>query len=421
MRHRLTLVSVPLATALTLSASTLAAEDASAARSAARPGAAVISVVGLNNAVHVSWKAAPRATRYRVKWAYAPWDKWPSTTRYSAWLPASARSQTRRVSTDAAHDGTMTAVPYGSPVFVRVQTANGSRLGPWSAQRAVWPGGVRPASGRTVRLGTYNVMLAGKSGWAKRMPRIARNIASHGLGVVALQETMSTNGSGVASRLTGLTGHTWKVAPTGRSEGRILYDSRRFSLTGSGILNDHSPSNQRIVSYRTGRVIPLPWARLRPAGSSKTFVVVSIHFAPSASASPPSAKSNKQTGASARAVLAALNKVSRSSEPAVLAGDFAGGYGRWGDPNPAQPTLVRSGWWDSMASLRKSGVRFSTVNRRTRQVASAAIAGRADGIFLRGIHGSTRYQNVANFFMPGTRVPPSDHNLVLADFRVPGA
>jgi hypothetical protein len=229
-RRTLALLALPLAAALTLSTSTLSAEGAVNARGASAPARAVTSITGLGNAVRVSWRAAPNATRYRVKWAYAPWDKWPSATRYTGWLSASTRSSTLGLSTDPARDSTMTATPYANPVFARVQTANGSRVGPWSAWKSAWPRVSRPAAGRAIRLGTYNVMLAGRSGWAKRMPRIARNIAAHGLGVVALQETMNTSGAGVAARLTKLTGHTWRVARSGKSEGRILYDARRFSL-----------------------------------------------------------------------------------------------------------------------------------------------------------------------------------------------
>jgi endonuclease/exonuclease/phosphatase family metal-dependent hydrolase len=373
----------------------------------------------MNNAVRVSWRAAPRATRYRVKWAYAPFDKWPRATRYSPWLPASARYRIRALPTNPAKDPTMSAVPYANAVFARVQAANGKRLGAWSEWKVAWPGVPRPATGDPVRLGTYNVMLAGRENWAARLPRIAQNIAARGLGVVALQETLSTDGSGVADRLTQLTGHTWRVAPTGQTEGRILYDTQRFALTGSGKLNDYSPSNQRVVSYRTGVEIPLPWARLRALGSYRTFVVVSIHFAPSDTGSSPTARSNQQTGASARAVVVALNQLAGTSEPAVITGDFAGGYARWGDQNPAQPTLVRLGWYDAMASMSKSGLNYSTVNKLAPEHATTAVAGRADGIFLRGIRGTTRYQNVANYFMPGSHTTPSDHNLVWSEFQVP--
>lgn len=419
MRRRpLVLCCLPLAALLALSVSTLPAEGAAPARKAA-PARAVTGVSGLENAVRISWRAAAGANRYRVKWAYAPWDKWPSTTRYTAWLPASTRSNTRAVSTDAAHDSTMTAVQYGNPVFARVQTAYGSRLGPWSATRAIWPRLPQPASGDAVRLGTYNVMLAGTTNWARRMPRIARNIAARSLNMVALQETMNTNGGGVAARLTSLTHHTWKVAPSGVSEGRILYDATRFSLRSSGLLNSYSPSGQSIHSYRTGKTIPTPYARFRAAGSGRTFTVVSVHFGPAKPQLGPNRTGNKQTGATARAVLAALNRLTSTSEPAVIAGDFAAGYGVWGDPNPPQPTLVRAGWWDAMASQSRLGVRYSTTNGRRVQRPTSTVASRADGIFLRGIHGTSRYVNVANFFMPGTRVPPSDHNLVFAYFQVP--
>jgi endonuclease/exonuclease/phosphatase family metal-dependent hydrolase len=375
-------------------------------------------MMGMNDAVRVAWRAAPGATRYRVKWAFAPWDKWPASTRYSSWLPATTRAAILPLATNPATDRTMTATPYGNPVWSRVQSANGTRLGPWSAWKVSWPGVATPQSGDRVRMGTYNVMLAGQSNWAARMGRIAQNIAANGLTMVALQETLNTNGSDVASRLTSLTHHTWKVASTGRSEGRILYDSSRYSISGSGLLNDYSPSGQAIHSYRTGATIPTPWARFKAIGSYRSFVVVSIHFAPS-SVSGPNRTANRQTGDSARAVVAALGQLLRSGEPAVVAGDFASGYQVWGDQNPAQPTLVRYGWYDAMAAQYKANVAFSTVNGRRTQRRAVTTGGRADGIFLRGIRGTTLYKNVANYFMPGTRVPPSDHNLVYTDFQVP--
>jgi hypothetical protein len=408
--------SVASAQASTLSAPASAQRKRKKAR-VARPARATTSMAGLTNGVRVSWTAAPRATRYRVKWAYAPWDQWPAASRISGWMPASKRSHATAVSTDR-NDYRMSSLPYANPVFSRVQAAN-ARVGYWSQWKATWPKLPRPASGDVVRLGTYNVMLAGSNNWSKRMPRIAQNIAARKLGIVALQETMGTDGTGVAARLSKLTGHTWKVAKTRQAEGRILYDTKKFSLRASGILNDYSPSNKRIISYRTGKQIMTPFARFRAVGSSRSFTVVSIHFAPGKVSGTPTATNNKRTGASARAVLAALARVPNSSGPAVIAGDFAGGYGRWGDRNPAQPTLVRAGWWDSMATMSRAGVTYSTVNRRRVQRSTLAVAGRADGIFLRGIRGSFRYVNVANYFMPGTRVPPSDHNLVFSEFRVP--
>jgi hypothetical protein len=384
------------------------------------PAKPAIRTTPLTNGVRVSWGTTHNATRYRVKWSFAPWNYWASAARYSGWLPASARSLTRAVPTDAAHDTTMTALPYGNPVFARAQAANRTRLGYLSQWQAVWPSIPRPAAGQDVRFGTYNVMLAGQQNWESRAPAIAQNIADRGLGIVTLQEAGPTWGTDLATRLTVLTGDTWLAAPPldGDTEGSILYDASKFVLADSGRLNKYSPDDQPIHSYRTGAEIYLPWARFTPVGSSRSFVVVSIHLAPS-DISGPNATANRQTGESARAVLAALRQISDYSEPAVIAGDFAGGYGVWGDPHPAQPTLVRSGWWDSMASLSRSGVSYGTVNKLAPQTAAPAVAGRADGIFLRGIRGSLRYQNVANYYMPGTRTPPSDHNLVWSEFQIP--
>jgi endonuclease/exonuclease/phosphatase family metal-dependent hydrolase len=386
------------------------------------PAKPVIRGYALTNGVKVAWGTTHNATRYRVKWSFAPWNYWDSAARYSGWMPISSRSLTRYVSTDAAHDTTMTALPYANPVFMRVQAANKTRLGFLSQWQAVWPAIPRPAAGDNVRFGSYNLMLAGQQNWAARMPVIAQNIANRGLDVLALQET-GLNGIGatdLANRLGTLTGHPWMVASTGpqSAEGRIIYDASKYVLNGSGRLNDYSPYGQTIHSYRTGDEINLPWARLTAIGSTRSFVVVSVHFAPS-NVSGPNAQANRENGATARAVLAALAGLSDSSEPAVIAGDFAGGYGVWGDQNPAQPVLVRSGWWDSMASLSRSGVNYSTVNKLAPQASTPAVAGRADGIFLRGIHGSLQYQNVANYYMPGTHTPPSDHNLVWSQFQVP--
>jgi endonuclease/exonuclease/phosphatase family metal-dependent hydrolase len=382
------------------------------------PAKPVVRGTPLTNGVRVSWGTTHNATRYRVKWSFAPWDYWATAARYSSWVSGSTRSVNRGLTTDAAHDSTMTALPYANPVFMRVQAANRTRLGFLSKWQAVWPQVPRPAAGDEVRFGTYNVMLAGQQDWAARFPVIAQNIASRGLDVVALQETGANGGSDVADKLSTLTGHPWMVASTGSTEGRIIYDASHYLLTDSGRLNDYSPSGQTIHSYRTGDEINLPWARLTPIGSTRSFVVVSVHFAPS-NISGPNAQANRENGATARAVLAAVNGMSDSSEPAVIAGDFAGGYGVWGDPNPAQPTLVRAGWWDSMASLSRSGLNYSTVNKLAPEAATPAVAGRADGIFLRGIKGSSQYGNVANYYRPGTKLPPSDHNLVYSVFAVP--
>ena len=64
------------------------------------------------------------------------------------------------------------------------------------------------------------------------MPRIARNIAARNLNLVALQETMNTNGGGVAARLTSLTHHTWKVAPTVKKVLTDIREGRRKDSKG---------------------------------------------------------------------------------------------------------------------------------------------------------------------------------------------
>src|SRR6478735_490555 len=55
------------------------------------PAKPVITGIPLTNGARVSWGTTHNATRYRVKWSFAPWNYWPSAARYSGWLPMATR------------------------------------------------------------------------------------------------------------------------------------------------------------------------------------------------------------------------------------------------------------------------------------------------------------------------------------------
>jgi endonuclease/exonuclease/phosphatase family metal-dependent hydrolase len=386
----------------------------------------------------VTWPYAAYASRYRVKWAPAPYDTWPGPDRYmdptsGGWIPQTARRSTWTVPTNAATDTTMTALPYAGAIFTRVETSNvyrpGSlRLSPW---RFAFPAVPTPAAGNPVRFGTYNVMLGGTledSSWSSRYPVIAKNILSHGLNIVALQEifadSRSRNGAqDVADWLTKTSGHRWGVEGDG-AEGRILFDTTRFAVTGTGLLNDEAGA--QITNMHSGGKLLTPWARFRPltGGWTRPLVVVSAHFVPSgATTGSYNHQNNLDTGHNAQQVLAALHtlqsRLNDASDPVIIAGDFSANNTQTGDTSPARPTFVRAGYYDAMAAVTKLGVAYGTVNRRAVQSASSSgVAARADAIMLKGIVGTKLYDNVYNW-RDGRTLPPSDHNLVFTDLQIP--
>jgi hypothetical protein len=111
--------------------------------------------------------------------------------------------------------------------------------------------------------------------------------------------------------------------------------------------------------------------------------------------------------------------------PVVLAGDLFNQREPFGDTPgyvEAQPTLVRSGYYDAMAAQQKTNIAYATYNGAggARQApADSGVSSRTDYLMLSGFRGSKAYVNVANWSLNG--LVPSDHNLVYADLTVPFA
>lgn len=400
-----------------------------------RPGPTTATATGVSGGIRISWRGVRYANRYRAKWAPSAWDTWPGGPFYvygengKSWLPGALRSAIHRVPTDAAHDSTMTAVPYGNPVFAQVLTGNSLKPKAHAARSKwvhAWPTLPTPAAGDPVRFGTYNLLLA--SDLPSRMPVEAKNIADHHLDIVALQE-VGAYADEMAADVSRASGRTWAVADDSTSsEMHIIYDTAKFRVLGSGLLNDES-GGTAIVNHKTGATLSTPWALLAPVASStwsQPFLVVSAHFVPHLAADGThQAANNRDTGQNATAVLSKIailaKRLDLGADPVIIAGDFTSNNEVHGDAHPAQPTIVRAGYYDAMASLSRTGVAYSTVNKRAHESASpSGVGGRPDSIFLKGIQGSVSYVNVANWY-GGQAKPPSDHNLVYADIRVPQA
>lgn len=387
------------------------------------PAAPSLRATGQPGAVRYDWGYTPFASRYRVLWNPAWYGNWPGAATYvdktsGGWVGQGARSSTLTVpATPAPGDG-MIAVDYANPVFARIEAGNvfapGSRkLSPWVP---AFPTPPTPTPGDRVRVGSYNVQLFPSAG--ADITAIAKNIGSRGIEVVALQEANRSTASALVSRLGS---GTW--ASTGSGAGQqILYRKDRFTLQGSGDFQVRNPRS-------TSSPLLTPWALLRATsssrpGSQQPFYVVSAHFSEDPTKSR--LEQNRDTGESAKDVIAAMRTINREDRPIIVAGDLRYGREPFGE-NPgyvaAQPTLVRAGYYDAMAATTRIGSQYSTLNavngaNSSRQAPHPTGLGpRSDHILIKGARGSLLYQNVVNFSDGG--VVPSDHNLILADLQIP--
>jgi hypothetical protein len=393
-----------------------------------RPSRPVVHATGVTGGVRFTWTASKHATRYRVHWAPAAFDQWPGALGWmvdrtsGGWIPASRRSSTRMVPTNYATDRTMTALPYGNPVFGQVQ-ANNRRAKRGATTKSSWvmgfPVAPLPGAGNRLRFATYN-LDGPAANFDERLTPLVRNLAEHGVEVASVQEIRNGNLPKVLSALSARTGRPWSGARTSNGELAVIFDSSRFAEVASGSFGIHN--------YDTGGTLETPWVRLRPVGSSYTqeFYVVPVHFVPGrASDGSHQAANNIDTGRNAADVAAKIGAIDTDGAPIIVAGDMTSNNTHWGDTSPAQPTFVRNGYWDAMAARSKAGYAYGTVNKLAAQKRlNSGLGGRPDAIFLRGFgpdghgNGALTYVNVANW-TGGYAKPPSDHNLVYADVVVP--
>ncbi len=388
------------------------------------PGTPLLGAGRLPGAVQFRWGTTPCTTRYRIHLSPAWYGEWPGAPWYTPWTSSTARSLTWRVpSTPRAHDGMM-AVAYANPIFGRLEANNGAHVGGtathvsrWIPQLATPPA---PKAGDAIRFGSYNVELYPTG---TRAGVVARNIGSHGLTMVALQEARQSTASVVVGYLNKLYAGNWGyVRASGASNAtpgqQIVYRKDKFSLSKSGVMNLY---NYKDPSHR----VIAPWAAFRAnrGGGSygRTFYVTSQHFAGTAHSS---LTQNARTGQAAAVVNSYMKKL--TGGPVILAGDLRYGREPWGDRAgyvPAQPTLVRDGYYDAMASRSMHGHNYSIENAvggknsAHQRPNPTGLGSRSDHILLRGFVGSKQYVNVVNWSFNG--MVPSDHNLIYSDIAIP--
>lgn len=403
-RTTLATLVVALVGLLTLSS---ALDTPAEARSRHRLGAVgtPVPTAAAHGSLGLAWRAVANARRYRVVWSAKPYGGFHDAA--TAWVSSVTRRATVRVPTAYAggsQDVLQTALPFGNPLFVKLQAADAHghvRSSRWS--RALYPT-TTAGAGTPVRLGTWNL------GQSLDASTVAAEVSSQGLSVVALQESRrDAERRSTAERVARRLGWSWTDSD---QQQQLIWDPSR--LVASRTEWVRVPDMKR----RGSAVLELPAVRLTPVAGGRAFWVVSAHFVVTARSKP---QNHAETATDARALTAAMSRVA-GSEPVVVAGDLTCQRDPYSENSlGAQQVFVRAGYWDTRAAAARSGTSYPTLNAASPgvphypQPAIASGAGwRTDYLLSKGIRGASRYANVAN-----RPHPVSDHNLVWSELRVP--
>lgn len=373
--------------------------------------------------------------------------------------PAGATSLTLTAAQTAA-----AGAPVGSAnhLYFRLRAVNATSAGeafrdhPNLQAVSVAPA-VPAATGTPLRVGQFNVRTARATTdpqtWLQRVPEVSKQILDRDLGVVALQELGPGRADGVAGTTGGQPRQTesllTELARQGGARYRLIQTTPYVkagtvsSTQGMRILYDHdryamlSPCADKTGTSAWNDVctIPLP---IRPSGdgdadrrkavyslfedraTKERFYFVSVHLDARHSDDVTVEKSFDQLRAAQ--MTAAVDGVARMNSqdlPVILGSDINTwqnnkvGYG-------AHDVLVAKGFYDTAAAQRTTNLRYTTMNgfQTTMPDPGAGFGSRLDVLVAKGITGASAWENVMDV-TDSTR--PSDHNMVVADLRLPSA
>lgn len=384
----------------------------------------------------ISWRATGKNTDYfRVETALTPFShtdpKVPQKGRHARAFkaPANARSLTLTPKqTAAAGAGLGTGRHLFYRIFaVRHGDARVIRRGFAYLQYATIQGEAPTTTGTSIRVASYNVRLdtsdAGSSHtWAVREPLVAANIAANQPAVVAIQELMPrmwgnqpgalglSNGlraAGLASyQLTRQTIYT-NTTPI---DARILYDTTRVQLVSN--CPEDRPSCAITFPGDNGHDGGASYATFRDLASGKEFLFVSVHLSHGSTAAMDALR-----GRQAQAIVNGVARVNTDDLPVIFAGDTNSSQTSPGSDAPMQ-ALLSAGYYDTSAAATQVNLQYNTVNAfaASEQPSNYGFGARLDAITTLGMPGADRFEIVR------TGSPyPSDHNMVIADLRLPGA
>ena len=414
--------------------------------------------------VTISWKHdGANTTRYEVETGLTSFSRTDSSLPLHArgWkvftAPASARTLTLTAAQTAAAGA---AVGSANHLYFRLRAVNSTSAGealrdyPYLRQVGVTPA-VPASTGTPLRVGSFNVRtaraLTDDRTWLERVSDVAGSIVENRLGVVALQELGPGRADGISGSTGGRPRQTdslltelanqgasryklirttpyVKAGTVSSTQGmRVLYDSSKYTML-SKCVNTTDGS-----AYSASCTITLP---IRPSGdddrhrrkatyaqfadkvTGERFYFISVHL--DARHSTDVTVEKTYDALRAAQVKAAIDGVARENTgnvPVILGGDL----NTWQNNKvgyTAHDTLIANGFYDTAAAQRHTNLRFTTMNawKTTLPDPGAGFGSRLDAVLVKGVTGASYWENVMEV-TDSTR--PSDHNMVLADIRLP--
>ncbi len=414
--------------------------------------------------VTISWvHDGKNTTRYEVETGLTSFSRTDSSLPLHGrgWkvfpAPAGARSLTLTAAQTA-----LAGAPVGSAnhLYFRLRAVNNTSAGEASRDypylRTVGVAPAEPATtGTPLRVGQFNVRTARATTdpqtWMERVPEVSKQILDHRLGVVALQELGPGRADGVVGSLDGrprqtdslLTelgrqgGSRYKLIQTtpyvkagteASTQGmRILYDSTKYTML--------SPCAEKTgtSSWNDVCTIALP---IRPSGdddgdrrkavyslfadkaTGERFYFVSAHLDARHSTDPAvEVTFDRLRAAQISAAVDGVARLNTDNLPVILGSDI----NTWQNNKigyTAHDVLVEKGFYDTAAAQRTKNLRYTTMNdfRTTMSDPGSGFGSRLDVVMAKGITGAAYWENVMDV-VDDTR--PSDHNMVVADLRLP--
>ena len=304
--------------------------------------------------------------------------------------------------------------------------------------RGVQPAGPSlAAASATVdaRFASFNVAYNGKRAWGSRVNAIAKSIVDNKIGVVGLQE-LSPGKKGerptvdFVKKLRNAGGNFAMVRTSpyfkagtknvGSQAARIVYDTSRYELfwNCADSSQDGEYSDSCAIEMppapgeKHGRMAAFAQFRDKTTKDAR-FWFVSLHLTPDKGNERRDALRTRQV----KHVVAEIEKMNSENLPIVLAGDLNTWQNRLAG-NAAHDFLIGHGFVDTFSAAKKSNPQYSTYNKWDTRVKKygQGFGVRLDYVLVKGGAGVLRSENVMK---PVDSNRPSDHNLVLADVRLP--
>jgi endonuclease/exonuclease/phosphatase family metal-dependent hydrolase len=190
-------------------------------------------------------------------------------------------------------------------------------------------------------------------------------------------------------------------------DARILYNPSQVQMTS--VCDPTKFSCAIKIPQPGGKHRVVPYARFKDLASGQEFYFVALHLDHGNNTTTDTLR-----GDEAQAIVTGMASVNTSDLPVIIGGDFNSSQTSVGH-DAAHAAMLRAGYYNTIAAANTANLQYNSVNDYTTQQPSPyGFGSMYDSIMTLNMPGAQRFEQVL------TGAPwPSDHNLVLADLRLP--